>query len=352
MLILKISYRNIHLVGSIIFIAFALNGCVNREQQKKINLQLEDITETSALVSKSIKIDLPRFNPNRIISTDKYVIVLQTKGDNLFSVLEYSDLSVLSGFGRIGKGPDELFAPLYASFKPVKNSKNILGIIDGDKLYHFNFIKGSSVSKITLPPNYKRFRAIGYPSLETLIGVPYIPDVDLIYYNTSSEKSVLTPMDSAIDKDGIGIYNGSYIALNKSANLYARAFEFLGKIELRETVSGKLIKEIIYKEGPDVSNFENRESRDHTIFSWGISASDKSFFVKIFNLPYKKLVKDFLPSKEVIAELHEFDWEGTPIRIIRPNHDFTDFTVSKDGRYLYTYSIHKEGYLEVYTLDN
>jgi hypothetical protein len=217
---------------------------------------------------------------------------------------------------------------------------------------------------VQLPANLNGFRAIAYLGDSLIYGAPYGTDhIDLFKYSVHDEKLqefVEYPdryplMLNEIKRE---VY-GCYMAVKPDNTKFVRTFGDKSAIEIYDVADSSPAPISLSYEGfpsleenlqLDESSKYIQHSADMKIFSWGVAANDHHIYTQIINSRYGNVADSSGPKQTFIPEIHVFDWEGNPVARYLLDHNFMNYAVDAEGRFLYTFSEFEEGIIRRYEL--
>ncbi|HPR31897.1 MAG TPA: BF3164 family lipoprotein [Prolixibacteraceae bacterium] len=282
---------------------------------------------------------------------DSFLIIKQSQGVSLFSIFSLPDCKHICDFGKKGHGPGEFiysfdFCPLYCEKS---------GFVVSNKLISLNYYqiedlineKFMPYKVIYLPPKLNRFREITAIGDSLIFGASYGGNMEMFKFNNISntlecfrEFPDNYPEMSNEHKTNLYAY---FLASKPDNTQFVRVYESQGKIEVFNLNSNKTII-IKYKNFPsleenlhlDNSSRDLRYFTNQKIFCWGIQATNKYIYLRVYNDNYTNIVGDDDLLRTFIPDIHVFDWNGNPIAKIKISEYFDYYCVDLNDDYIFT----------------
>jgi len=337
-----------------IILALTSIACSTNTTKEKIEISKENFPLIEQLEFEEIIIPPVLLDVSNLCIVDSFLFIAQKRNDTIFHIFKLPDCKLITGFGKMGRGPNEFFNNFSSStFKPVFDSIPKFGVSNG--VYSIRYYQISDFldnrfepyKTIDLPPELNGFQSVTYVKDSLIIGAPYNVSAHIIQFNPSSD-SLSSFKEFAIQFPGLEsrmrtIYM-TYMSIRPDNNKLVVSYGSFGKIDIYDLTNGEL-QTITYKDFPPIeenlsitrnsSEADYRFNRNQKIFCWEIVATNNHIYAKVLNTEYNNLVDGMSFSRNFIPEIHVFDWDGSPVRIIKPDKYYFKFYVSPNDEYLY-----------------
>ena len=305
------------------------------------------------LSSETIKIKPLIFKPEGFLIVDSTIVILQPEIDPIFTLLELQDCSYKSSFGRKGKGPNEFYDFKKNTFRPFYSNNSGFAISNQGTVFQYYSIEDIlnndfvPFRKYIVLPGISLFRAIVYCSDTAIIAAPYGTQEHIIKYNLL-DKTIDQLLDYPIDLPLLSMNSqksvfGCYIANKPDNSMVATTYASMGLIRIMD-LSSKKETTLQYENFPslmenlNISKTSSQFLRDEyeKVFSWGIKATNKFIYVKVYNKFLKDIVDKHGPVRSFVPEIHVFTWTGEPYARITLDKFFAYFDVDMSDNNIYT----------------
>lgn len=291
----------------------------------------------------------------KIYCVDNLLIAYDVDNTFLFSITDMSKKVMLSKFGKLGQGPNEILGMVTAT--SVIN-KNTISFFEPNKsiLYTINYEDTTN------------------PVLTEVISVKEIGMI-----------MTLTPLSSDLFI-ATGIFEqGRYMLLDKSGKVISynfdypsfsndeiftnahKAMAFQGELTVRpdgkrffSTCEDSEVFEIIeltqnnklnklFQFHGELGNFKPEGDGINSV-SAAVSRNSKMKFIDscctqkyIYLLYSDRVIGDNLYNAYLANKVLVFDWDGNPVKLLNLDTDVSNIAINEDDRYMYGYNIDMEG---------
>jgi len=300
-------------------------------------------------------------DPNRILLLNNAVIVLDSKSDFAFHVLNRDDYALAGSFIRRGHGPSEEMI-IQTMMKISENqffykSLSHIKVVDyisqpsefilrsSTPVYVNDLIAAFMLNGIVYGWNRdaqeKEF--IQYKGPENIID--FGPEFPL------SEKNFTTQQQ-------IQLFSGKQVTVKPDGNLFAATYTYLPLLRIFDATNGSVQHEIRFENAkpfPDYLISGNEADWEHVTQNYWFTKSTDSYIYALYtgktfgesgynrNGPGNAVV-------DLSNDIHVFDWEGNPVKRIITDKKIFDFDVSADDRILIAISKEDPDHIYKYLL--
>lgn len=301
------------------------------------------------LVSKSIDTPPVIYSMHSgLVITGKYLVLIESKADHVFSVFKLPDCRYLGGFGILGRGPNEIGYINEQSATPTQSGIRIFDIHSGllkIDISDFELNKKFTLTKIAkFPPKLQMLNDPFLLNDSTVCGIPY-PQVEKTskgdYISRFSSKPYITYNLQSGQIDYFGKYPNIYPKV-KSDYLWIVYFhKTVVKPDQQKFASfGNMIKmlslynsnSILEKESilRTQDNFFDGEyiRKNALMYYTSVKATDKYIFAICENVPIEEIFQN-KPTLEI------WDWNANPIACFNLDRPVAAFDVTPDSKTIY-----------------
>ncbi len=305
-----------------------------------------------SLIAKPIKVPsiiyakMPGF-----VITGKYLLLLRSFNEPLFSVFELADCNYMGDFGRLGRGPNEFGKP--DSRNAIATSKGFV-IYDVEKGLLFIDLKESILNKyphiirtIKLPGELFMLNDIIMLNDCTIVGFPYVDKSNKPYvrYNFKTNEIEYFGKYPAIysksKKEHFWPIFWRHSVTKPDGKKFASFFDAVKMFRIYDEF-GNLENETII-EIQDLFQGQARKSNIITYYHT-VKATNQFIYALCLDVRTNKLL-DYRPTLEI------WDWNGNPVAAYTLDRDIFTFDITDDNKYIYCMDRQTIDKIFVYYLD-
>ncbi len=324
-------------------------GC-KKHQDSNVKI-IEDKEPKELLISKKQKIEVDCLLPIMIsIVKDKLVIYNELK-ENMFSVFDLNDYTLLYQFGSLGRGPEEF---QFIDRNSIREYKGNLTLLDR---YRFKKIKLDTkkmniVSSTLIPAKFVDLS--GFTLIDDSLFIvdnrsiktnDEIFSQSLLNYDRKVGISTFPYFNDKINSDKIKRENITVksMASRRSDGRICLLYTYMHRLKIF-TKTGKKINDVsigsllTVKEDFDIENAKLLTGQvyvsDNYIYSLNINAKEDELFAG----------KNKTPLLEI------WDWEGNLINIYALDEEILGFCVSEENKKIYATTLNYTNQILIYDL--
>lgn len=351
----------------ILILIFILTGC-NKYPENKTDILIDDFPKNISLSPFELSVPNILLNPVRMFTVDSFLLIFQDRDESMVNIFSLPDCQYICSFGRKGKGPGELFLSFNGTFKPIYGNNS--GFTLGNKMININYYRVTDIINnnfkpykiASLPPKLNRFLATVNIGDSVIFGSPYGGNMEMFKYNNNTQtlecfREYPDELPFMNDEAKTNLY-AYYLASKPDNKKFVRVYEVQGKLEIFDLATNENLI-ISYKNFPSLKENCKLEksmrnlpfNEDQIIFCWGVQATNKYIYARIYNDKYKNIVDGDELSRDFIPEIHVFDWFGNPVATLKFSEYYDFFAIDLNDKYLYTCDSYTPNIIKRYELN-
>jgi hypothetical protein len=230
------------LCSSILILLFLLSCNTNIDQKNRIIItgfpKEEQLTGTAIEINNS---------PENMVSFDSLVFVYNSKKQKIFSVYDKNDFSLISEFGSIGRGPNEIKS--FLTYGQFDNSDSCnLWFYDVNMRFMCLLDLARSIKNKSIIINKKishTYKTISVDNIfcfsdSVTFGTSDNGKGQLFRYNNYTDEISWVPYSPLIKPDDISLFGNlykTYSSISPDKKIIASAFLFFNRVDLFNTES-------------------------------------------------------------------------------------------------------------------